>query len=230
GHIHKQEIVSRDPFVVFPGCIQGRHIKESGPKGCILVTVEEEAVKEIEKIPLDVLRWVHTRIDLTDIEERRDILEIIRQTIEQEQISAEERPLAMRLKLIGATKLSDQLAAFPENFEQQIKALGAETAGDQLWIERIENKTRGKYDLESALAHDNAMGKLLKSILSIPDDIDRIEGLADKLAELRQKAPQTFKPDSILDLNNGQTIKRITGEAKKMLIGRLLSTGGNDEN
>lgn len=231
GHIHKQEIVFENPFVVFPGCIQGRHIRESGPKGCVIVTVEDETVKDIEKIPLDVLRWTQIEIDLTDIEERRDVLEKVRETIEQEQTSAEDRPLAMRVKLIGATKLSDQLAAFPEKFEQQIKALGAEMAGDNLWIERVENKTQGKYDLETALADDNALGKLLKSIISTPDDVDQIDGLVDKIAELRQKVPpQAFGTDTILDLNNEQTIKRITKEAKKMLIGRMLSTGGENEN
>ncbi|NDY74144.1 DNA repair exonuclease [Desulfobacter hydrogenophilus] len=231
GHIHKQEIVCKDPLVVFPGCIQGRHIRESGPKGCVIVTVEDETVKEIEKIPLDVLRWTQIQIDMTDIEERRDILEKIREAVEKEQISAEDRPLAMRIKLIGTTKLSDQLAAFPERFEQQIKALGAEIAGDQLWIERVENKTQGKYDLETALADDNALGKLLKSIISTPNDVEMIDGLADKIAELRQKVPpQAFGPDTIIDLNDEQTIKRITQEAQKMLIGRMLSSGGDNEN
>ena len=228
GHIHKQEIVSEDPFIVFPGCIQGRHIRETGPKGCILVTVEEETVTNIEKISLDVLRWTQTEIDLTDIEEHRDVLEKVRETIEQERTSAEDRPLAMRIKLTGATKLSDQLAAFPERLEHQIKALVAETAGDELWIERVENITTGKHDLQTALADDNALGKLLNSIISTPDDTDQIDGLEDKIAELRQKIPpEAFGTNTILDLNDDQIIKRITKEAKKMLIGRMLETGGD---
>ncbi len=227
GHIHKQEIVSEDPFVVFPGCIQGRNIREIGPKGCIVVTVEDETVTQIEKISLDVLRWTQTEIDLTDIEEHRDVLEKVRLTIEQERESAEDRPLAMRIKLTGATKLSDQLAAFPERLEQQIKALGAETAGDELWIERVENITTGKHDLETALTDDNVLGKLLKGIISTPDNADQIEGLEDKIAELRQKVPpEAFGKDTSLDLNDDQIIKRITREAKKMLIGRMLETGG----
>ena len=40
GHVHKREEVSQDPWIVFPGNIQGRHIRESGPKGCTLVTVD----------------------------------------------------------------------------------------------------------------------------------------------------------------------------------------------
>jgi len=227
GHVHKQEIVSEDPFVVFPGCIQGRHIRESGPKGCVKVTVAENAVTEMEPVPLDVLRWTLTEIDLTDTEEYRDVLENVREAIEMELVRAEDRPLAMRMKLTGTTKLSDHLAAFPEKLEQQIKALGAETAGDDLWIERVENMTLGKYDLETALADDTSPGQLLRAIVSTPDDPDQIDGLEDKMAELRQKVPpEAFGTNSILDLSDKQALERITREAKKMLIGRLLAAGG----
>jgi DNA repair protein SbcD/Mre11 len=60
GHVHKQEFVSVEPHIVFPGCIQGRHIRETGAKGCVLVTVADGAVSEIETCSLDVLRWVYS--------------------------------------------------------------------------------------------------------------------------------------------------------------------------
>jgi DNA repair exonuclease SbcCD nuclease subunit len=227
GHVHKQEIVSRDPFVVFPGCIQGRHIRENGPKGCVKVTVEEDTVTQMEPVSLDVLRWALTDIDLTDMEDPRDVLETVREAIEQERAQAEDRPLAMRIRLTGATNLSDHLAAFPEKLEQQIKALGAETAGDDIWIERVENRTHEKYDLETVLAEDTFPGQLLRAIVSTPEDPGEIDGLEDKLAELRQKVPpEAFGTGSDLDLGDRQVLERITREAKKMLIGRLLATGG----
>ena len=43
GHVHKREIVSQDPWIVFPGNLQGRHINEDGPKGATLVTVRTTA-------------------------------------------------------------------------------------------------------------------------------------------------------------------------------------------
>ncbi len=227
GHIHKQEIVTEEPHVIFPGCIQGRHIRETGAKGCVLVSVDDGTVSEIEKIPLDVLRWSLCDIDLTDSEENREVLERVRKSIEQERASAEDRPLAMRIRLQGATKISDELAAYPDKLEQQIKALGAETAGDDLWIERVENATTGKLDLESTLADDNPMGRLLKEILNITNSTDDIGGIKDKIAELRQKAPsEAFATDSVLNLDDEQTIIRLVDEAKHMLIGRLLTVGG----
>lgn len=227
GHIHKQEIVTDDPYVVFPGCIQGRHIREAGAKGCVLVTVDNGRVSECEKISLDVLRWSLCEIDCTDIEEQQAVLELVRQALEREQGGAEARPLAMRIRLIGATQLSDKLAAYPDKLEQQIKALGAEIAGDEVWIERVEIATTGKRDLQSALADDTALGGLLNKILNETDDPDDIDGLKDKIAELRQKVPsEALGADSVLDLDDEKIIGRLVDEAKHMLVGRLLILGG----
>ncbi|QEP41722.1 DNA repair exonuclease [Ectothiorhodospiraceae bacterium BW-2] len=226
GHIHKQEIVAKEPYVIFPGCIQGRHIRETGAKGCVVVTVNDGVVSDIEKIALDVLRWSLCVIDITDIDEMRGVLERVRKRIDQEIASAEGRPLAMRIRLQGATTVADELAAYPDRLDQQIKALSAETAGDELWLERVENLTNRKLDLESTLADDNPMGKLLQEIVTITRDTDNIDGLKQKVAELRQKAPsETFGHDSILNLDEEQTLHRVVDEAKQMLIGRLLTVG-----
>ncbi len=227
GHIHKQEFVSEDPCVVFSGCVQGRHIRESGAKGCVLVTVENNDVSAVETYSLDVLRWGLCCVDLTDVSTMREVLECARKAIEKERISADGRPAAMRIRFEGTTAISDELAAYPERFEQQIKALGAEIAGDDLWIERVENAVVGKLDLDSMLSDDNAFGILLKEILATPDDLDEISGLKDVIADLRQKIPsEAFSTESVLNLDENQTAERLVKEAKQMLVGRLLTVEG----
>jgi len=226
GHIHKQEFVSKDPWIVFPGCIQGRHIRETGAKGCLIVTVEEGAVISVKKRALDVLRWVECVVDLTDADERGDVIERAQKSIQSAVSSADGRPVAMRIRFQGATSLSNELSALPEQFERQIKALGAEISNDDLWMERIVNATTGKLDLESTLSEDSAFGKLIKEILATPNHPDKINGLKEAMAVLRRKIPpDAFGPDSILNLDDHHTIKRLIKEAKDMLVGRLLTEG-----
>ena len=228
GHIHKQEFVSEDPWVVFPGCIQGRHIRESGAKGCVLVTVVEGDVSEVEKRPLDVLRWIKCSIDLTDASDMREVLERTRKSIENERPSADGRPMAMRIRFEGSTPISDELAAYPERLEQQINMLGAEIAGDELWIERVENAVVGKRDLELTLSDDSTFGKLLKDILATPGTPEEIYGLKDVIADLRLKMPsEAFGSSSVLNLDEIQTVERLVEEAKHMLVGRLLKEEGD---
>ncbi|WP_419655988.1 metallophosphoesterase [Desulfosarcina variabilis str. Montpellier] len=227
GHVHKQEIVSEEPHIIFPGCIQGRHIRETGPKGCILVTVEDGSVSEIEKCPLDVLRWVYNRIDLTDAPDMTEVLERTRISISNEGMSAEGRPVAMRVHFEGATGISNELAAYPERFEQRIKALGAEIAGDRLWIEKVEIATVSKLNLDAVLADGSALGRLLEDILATPSKPEDISGLEDTVAGVRQKIPsEAFSDDSLFNLDEPQTLERLVDEAKQMLVGRLLMDGG----
>jgi exonuclease SbcD len=227
GHVHRQEIVAEEPYVVFSGCVQGRHIREAGPKGCVLVSVDGDTVAGIEKIPLDVLRWSLCEVDLTGAKEIREVLERVRRRLDGERAESDGRPLAMRVRLHGATGISEKLAADPERLEQEIRALGVETGEDELWIERVENTCTGRLDLESALADGNPVGRLLQEILHSTGSVEEIEGLADKIAELRQKVPaEALGGDSPLNLDDTQTLERIVGEAKHMLVGRLLMKGG----
>src|SRR5690625_3545256 len=39
GHIHQREILKEDPYIVYPGNIQGRNRKEQGEKGCYHVSL-----------------------------------------------------------------------------------------------------------------------------------------------------------------------------------------------
>ena len=48
GHVHSREVAHEDPWVVFPGNTQGRHARETGAKGCSLVTVADGAVVSVE--------------------------------------------------------------------------------------------------------------------------------------------------------------------------------------
>ncbi len=54
GHIHAFEEVSRTPAIVFPGILQGRDIGEAGPKGGVIVGVDDGlAIAAIDRIIVD---------------------------------------------------------------------------------------------------------------------------------------------------------------------------------
>ncbi|VEN72595.1 Metallophosphoesterase [Candidatus Desulfarcum epimagneticum] len=226
GHVHKPEIVSRDPWIVFPGCVQGRHIREEGPRGCALVTVRDGAVARVEQADLDVFRWTRTRVDISGAGDMGEVLDRARKAIEKDMESANGRPAAMRIHFHGAAPAVDETLAYPERFEGRIKALGAEIGGGDLWIERVENKASGKPALDSDMSRDSALGRLLGEILDAPAGPGEIRGLDETVAALRKKIPpEAFGPDSVLDLDEPRTLERLIGEAGRMLIGRLLSQG-----
>ena len=48
GHVHAREVLAEDPWIVFPGNLQGRHAKETGPKGATLVEYEGDVILDVE--------------------------------------------------------------------------------------------------------------------------------------------------------------------------------------
>lgn len=224
GHIHNQEYVSKDPWIVFPGCIQGRHIRETGAKGCLLVTVNDvSADPVIEMRSLDVLRWHLCAIDLTDVEDMREVWDKTRKEIQASLKSAQGRPVAMRIRYHGSTKMVDQIAANPEHFAHQVKARGAEIAGDDVWIEKVENLVTGKRDLAAGLSDDSPLGTMLREIMKTDESPDNIHGLGDLLTELKQKLPlEAYSGDGGLPLDDPGTMKHLIEEAKQMLVSKLL--------
>lgn len=65
GHIHKREVISDNPYVVYPGNIQGRSIKETGEKGAYIVSVTDGAVDSMEFIATQSISWEVVHVDVT---------------------------------------------------------------------------------------------------------------------------------------------------------------------
>lgn len=170
GHVHAREVVSQDPWVVFPGCIQGRHIRETGAKGCTVVTVEDDVVRDVRAHSLDVFRWARCTVDVEDAVDPQAVLERLREPLGEALQSAGDRPVAVRVRLEGATRAAGRLASDPEWLTQQVRALAAEIGGDEIWIEKLELQLTGKRDLEAAMAEDSTLGALIGAIRDLPED------------------------------------------------------------
>ena len=66
GHVHEHAVVREDPRVVFPGNLQGRHVRECGPRGACLVAVDGDRVQRVERLLVDVLRWQVVEVDASE--------------------------------------------------------------------------------------------------------------------------------------------------------------------
>ncbi len=114
GHVHKREIISKEPWIVFPGNIQGRYIKETGAKGASLVTVEDGRIIKVEALELDVLRWAVCRVDLSECETSEKIYDVVRQALEHE-LDQDQRDRPTAGVPLGASRLRGRSYRFQSN-------------------------------------------------------------------------------------------------------------------
>ena len=82
GHIHKREILSKWPPIVYSGNTQGRHRNESGEKGCYVVTLTKEQI-DLEFVPLHSIMFDTLLVDISHCETIHDIEPLIRKAVTQ---------------------------------------------------------------------------------------------------------------------------------------------------
>ncbi|NLJ86438.1 MAG: DNA repair exonuclease [Firmicutes bacterium] len=67
GHIHQPRIVRYEqPTVAFPGTPQGRHPKEKGVGGCLLVELALGKAPDIQFVPISPLVWKEIEVSIDD--------------------------------------------------------------------------------------------------------------------------------------------------------------------
>ena len=225
GHIHKREEVSQDPWIVFPGNIQGRHIRETGSKGCTLVTVDNGEVAEVEHYDLDVMRWSLCELDVADSETIDDIYEQVRDALQETLDAAQGRPVAVRLVLQGACSAHSRLHAEREHWIQEYRALATGIGGAGIWLEKVSIKTRPSISVDEALARDDAMGGLLCAIRDMELDETALNELAHEVSALSQKLPkEILGGEDHYDPTDPEKLKDTLEDIKEILLNRLLST------
>jgi DNA repair protein SbcD/Mre11 len=192
GHIHRRAVLSRDPYVVFPGNLQGRHARESGPKGCYVVEVDDAGrTAAATFVPLDVVRWLRADVDLKDRHSEADLVEGLREALQQAWRESDGRAAAVRVALSGQTSLYPLIERRPHRLRQTAIELADEIAGDDMWIEKLVNHATPREDNAglSDEAHD-----LVGIMQEIAGNVEQIGPLLVKeLEPLRTRLPGDLK-------------------------------------
>ena len=222
GHVHKREVLAEAPWVVFSGNLQGRHARETGPKGATLITASGGRIVAVEPKVLDVARWDLRAVDVTEAMHLDDVLEASRRAFDAAREAADDRPLAVRLVLRGTTGLGLQDA----QIEAELR--GVAGALDGVWLERIVAETRAPAALGALRERDDGLGQLLCALTkgSAGDEELRSQ-IEASLADLRGKLPEVLRErEELLRLEGPEAIAELLAEVERTLVPRLLEGEG----
>src|SRR5205807_1868488 len=112
AHVHQAAVLNERPHVVFCGNLQGRHIRECGPKGASLITVEDGQVAEVSPLHVDCVRWIHLPVLVDEYSAAADAIDLVREAIEAAVArEAQGRLLVCRVELTGQTRIHGEFLA-----------------------------------------------------------------------------------------------------------------------
>src|SRR5277367_6325163 len=140
GHVHAFEIVSRDPWIVYPGNLQGRSIRECGERGAVIVEVADGVVAEVRRLVTDTARWAEVIVDAAPHSDETGLLRAIEAEVRVHAEGAEGRLLAVRIVLTGATTLHARFIADRDRLRDEVEA-AAQRCADDVWLERLRIDT-----------------------------------------------------------------------------------------
>ena len=224
GHIHKREIIrEKDPLIVYPGNVQGRHIRETGEKGCMLISVDDAGNATPEFVPLDVLRWEECRVDAGGISTAEEVLDQFVTQLSRLTSTHEGIPLAVRVVVEGRSAAHEHLIAEPLHWANQMRAAALDVAGGSVWIEKVKLRTTGLRATSEAMVADGPIGELLQYCSELRDDKQQLLELAQELDDLRRKLPDELRSGvEALTLDDPSWLRGMLEEVQPLLVGRLL--------
>jgi exonuclease SbcD len=204
GHIHKHEVLSKDPWVVYAGSPQGLNPKETGRHGCCVVDVTRGGGVTMEHVDLAPVSWAASDLDATDADGADDIERIVSEYCRAVRL-AEGRPTVVRLALSGRSPAHTALARSGAVADLH-EALRREEAVAEpwLWIDRLEDRTSTPIDLDALRAGQDFAAELMavadELAVSTADLEALVAGIVGPVSEKMRGFEPTLAPDELLAL------------------------------
>ncbi|QDV78393.1 metallophosphoesterase family protein [Botrimarina mediterranea] len=219
GHIHQREVLSGATTIAYPGNIQGRHIRETGPKGCLVVHVDDNLAVDPVFEPLDVLRWEVARVGLEGAGSSSDAIDRVGDAISQVVEQTESRFVAVRVVLEGATSLSEAIAAAGRQWVADIRALALDIGAERVWLEKVVNQTTPPVDARPSAEEDTPRAEVASLVGELLASATAGADIGVDLSDLQQKLPSELS--DALRTADSDWWRDVLGEARSRLLAEL---------
>ncbi|MDO9105784.1 MAG: DNA repair exonuclease [Methylovulum sp.] len=223
GHVHEHQIWQGASTVVFPGNLQGRHIRETGPRGAVLVTVNESGVPEVERLFVDVLRWCNLEVNVSECHSLSEVVVAIGRGLNAlVQNTATSIPTAIRVTVIGKTPAHGELFGLESQLRAEVLALAVTIGAERIWIEKVRINTSATDDGVAVKTRVDALSDLQNLLEAAEADPDFLKSLQEELLGLVNKAPlelQTAVP-YFKDIRSGD-LAGLVREVRSGLVSHL---------
>ncbi len=229
GHVHDFAMLHERPHVVYSGNTQGRHARETGRKGCLLVTVDElssgHELREVEFRETDLVRWFRETIPLQPDDDADALLDAGRDRLREVVAAADGRLAAVRLEFTGRCAVHEQLAkdASRQQLVTNLRALASDF-GD-VWIEKIKFHTQSPLDLNALRERHDLIGQLLRDIGVLANDPQSLIALTetkDLAAKVAAELTQDDDGSDKFDLDDPARHVGWLRDAEALLLSHLV--------
>jgi DNA repair exonuclease SbcCD nuclease subunit len=215
--VHDFALKHENPHVVYPGNLQGRSVRECGPKGAVFVDVADGRVAQLRRAFVDRARFAHAEIDITGLSTVEALNAALRAGIDAALAPTLDRLTALRVTLSGASGLHGRLVAERDHWREEIHNL-TQQRHDDAWLEALKLRTTtpvASTDAEAAAVDADDLTRIVDALL---EDPALTREVADLAASLGLPAGIPLSDDAAAWL----------AAARATLLARVAGAGGSD--
>jgi DNA repair protein SbcD/Mre11 len=190
GHVHNRALIHKSPYIVYPGNTQGRNIRETGEKGCYLVTVEDGRITGFVFISLQVVIWETLTIESLPEDTILDVMEKVKSGLNSICSKSSDMLTVVRVRLHGPNTQHKRLESPNEleDLKNKIRDL-ANSSCNPLWVEKIHVELTAPIDMQLLKKSDTLLGDLLRLVDEFAKNPDALKSsISNDIAAFKEKA------------------------------------------
>ena len=191
GHIHVRQVLgSNDPWIVYPGNLQGRSLKasEQGLKGATVGTIEHGHVVGVRLAPMTHVRFADIPVNVESLRDLPALIDLLEQEVEREIDRGPLKGLVARAQLSGRGPVHEHLQR-PGKREELLRTL-REEAVDRVpfvWWNAIDDETRSVLDRNAIRDRGDFSAELIRLADSLAAQDEGLAKFVDQHTEELQK-------------------------------------------
>ncbi len=167
GHIHKRQVVMEEPWVVYPGNVQGRHPGEEGERGCFRGRWDGGSVK-LEFCPLSPVVWKTREVSLEGVEDTKALLDLL------EGLKEEVRGAGGTLLRVVLKGTSPLHSLAREDLVQVAEVLNrGEEREDFVWVTLVDRLSRPP-DLDELAGREEFLARLVEEARTLEEGLEEL--------------------------------------------------------
>lgn len=220
GHVHGRRTLAGDPPIHFPGNLQGRNIREPGPKGCLLVTVDGDSV-EVNERNFDLVRWELCEVSCEDAPNAHAVFEGVEVALERLLDRCPTDILATRVVIRSNPVVSETLLGAAERWTNEARVVATDVGHGRIWLEKlIVEPPAPELRKGTVTTADDTAVDLLKRLDLAPESVEalcensELVSLRSKLPPELRVGPDALEPDEAL-------IRELLPSARALVLASL---------
>lgn len=213
GHVHERRMVAEgEHTVAYSGNLQGRHARECGAKGALLVDLSPGAAARVEFRALDATRWTVVEVPCDGCQGLDSVLAEADRRLRSALAAADGRLLVARVVFTGRTPAARELADTIRVREEVDR------------LARVVGITVEKVQVEVAASSDSDIDdEVREAVMAAGAALVNDHGLVRRyLHEVEREVGLALREAELLDLGNPQTLEGLARRAAAALRSQLV--------